>query len=104
MPQSNKTTKAVVKNTVQQDHPVTDKLQDTLHESVDTVASKVGPAEEAIREKAQSSSETLTQKRSELESTWNNSAVKKYATENPIATAGLAFSAGMLISALLKRK
>jgi ElaB/YqjD/DUF883 family membrane-anchored ribosome-binding protein len=104
MPQSKKETKAPVKNVIQPEHPVADKLQGTLHESVDTMAGKVGSAEEAIRETAQSSSETLTRKRSELESSWNNSAVKKYATENPIATAGLAFSAGMLISALLKRK
>jgi len=104
MPQSKKETKAELKNTIQQEHPVADKLQSTLHESVDTMAGKVGTAEEAIRETAQSSSATLIKKQAEIESKWNNSAVKKYAAENPIATAGLAFSAGMLISALLKRK
>tara|TARA_R110002050_G_scaffold191458_1_gene326214 strand:+ start:719 stop:1021 length:303 start_codon:yes stop_codon:yes gene_type:complete len=97
-------TETVLKNVAQQDHPVADKLQNTLHDSVDALADKVGSAEEVIRETAQSSSATLAKKQIEIESKWNNSVVKKYATENPIATAGLAFSAGMLISALLKRK
>ncbi len=58
MAQSKQATKADLKNTLKEDHPVTDKLQDTLHDSVDTLADKVGSAEEAIRETAHSSSET----------------------------------------------
>jgi len=104
MAQSKQATKADVKNTAKEEHPVTDKLQDTLHDSVDTLAEKVSAAEESLRETAHNSSETLTKKQSEIENKWNKSAVKKYATENPVAAAGIAFTVGMLVSSLLKRK
>ena len=104
MAQSKQATKADLKNTLKEDHPVTYKLQDTLHDSVDTLADKVGTAEESLRETAHSSSETLAKKQGEIEDKWNKSAVKKYATENPIAAAGIAFTVGMLVSSLLKRK
>jgi ElaB/YqjD/DUF883 family membrane-anchored ribosome-binding protein len=92
------------KKTIQEDHSVTDKLQDSLHHSVDVLAEKVGSAEESIRETAHNSSETFVKKQSEIEDKWNKSAVKKYAIENPIASAGIAFSVGVLVSSFLKRK
>lgn len=107
MPQTKqavKETKETVKNAVKQEHPVTDALQANLHDSVDTLAEKAGSAEERIRETAQSSSESLAKKQSEIEDKWNKSAVKKYAVENPVATAGIAFTVGMLVSSLLKRR
>ena len=104
MAQSKQATKAELEKTIQEEHPVTDKLQGTLHSSVDTLAGKAGKAEQTIRETAQSSSETLAQKQSEIEDKWNKSSVKKYAVENPVATAGIAFTVGMLVSSLLKRK
>ena len=104
MPQSKQETKAEVKKSLQQEHPVADKMQNTLHESVDTLAQKVGSAEETLRETAQNSSENFVQKQMEIEDKWNKSAIKKYATDNPVATAGIAFSVGMLVSSLLKRR
>ena len=85
-------------------HPVADKVQDTLHESVDTFAQKAATTEERLREAAQSGSENLAAKQQEVQAKWDQSAVKKYATENPIATAGIAFAAGVLVTSLLRRK
>ena len=104
MSPSKQASKDTLKKNLTAEHPVADKLKDTLHGSVDTLAEKVGTAEETIRETAQSSSETLAAKQNELEAKWNPSTVKKYATENPVVTAGIAFSVGMLVSAFLKRK
>lgn len=98
------TTNGKAKQNSTQAHPVADKLNESLHESVDTITEKVGTAEETLRETAHSSSESLVQKQQEMKAKWEKSAVKKYAVENPVATAGIAFSLGMLVSAIIKRK
>lgn len=85
-------------------HPVSDKVQNSLHESVDTLAQKAASTEERLRDAAQSSSESFAAKQHEVQEKWQQSAVKKYATENPIATAGIAFAAGVLLTSLLSRK
>jgi ElaB/YqjD/DUF883 family membrane-anchored ribosome-binding protein len=85
-------------------HPVSDKVQDTLHESVDNIAEKAASTEDKLREAAQSGSENLAAKQKEMQDKWQQSAVKKYATENPVATAGIAFAAGVLLTSLLRRK
>lgn len=92
------------KTTANSKHPVADKVKDTLHESVDALAARAAVTEESLRDGAQNSSENFAEKQAELQSKWNDSSVKRYATENPIATAGIAFAAGMLFTAILKRK
>jgi len=85
-------------------HPLSDKVQDTLHESVDTLAQKAAYTEDRLRNAAQSGSENFSAKQQEVQKKWEQSAVKKYATENPIATAGIAFAAGVLLTSILHRK
>lgn len=85
-------------------HPLADKMKDAMHDSVDTLATKAAKTEESVRQSAQSGSENFAAKQKELTNKWENSAVKQYATENPVATAGIAFAAGMLLTAFLKRK
>lgn len=85
-------------------HPVSDKVQSSLHESVDSLAEKAGSTEERLREAAHSGSENFAAKQQEVQEKWEQSSIKKYATENPIATAGIAFAAGVLLTSLLRRK
>ena len=85
-------------------HPLSDKVQNTLHESVDTLAEKAASTEDRLRHAAQSSSENFAAKQQEVQEKWEQSSVKKYATENPIATAGIAFAAGVLLTSILRRK
>jgi hypothetical protein len=85
-------------------HPVSDKIKDSLHESVDTLAEKAASTEASMRDAAQHGTENFAAKHQALETKWNESGVKKYASENPVATAGIAFAAGMLLSTFLKRK
>lgn len=85
-------------------HPVADKVQSTLHESVDTLAQKAASTEERLREAAHSGTENFAAKQQEVQAKWEQSSIKKYATENPIATAGIAFAAGVLLTSILRRK
>ncbi|ASP46769.1 DUF883 domain-containing protein [Cognaticolwellia beringensis] len=88
----------------QSTHPLSDKVQDALHESVDTLAEKAAHTEDRLRNAAQSSSENFEAKQQEVQAKWDQSSLKKYATENPIATAGIAFAAGVLLTSIFRRK
>ncbi|TMN46040.1 hypothetical protein [Pseudoalteromonas sp. S2755] len=85
-------------------HPVTDQIADTLHASVDSLHASASRTETSLREKGHNSSEVIGAKRKEWERAWNTSGIKKYATENPVKTAGIAFSLGMLATMLLRNK
>jgi hypothetical protein len=47
-------------------HPIADKVQGTLHESVDTLAQKAASTEDRLRNAAQSSGESLAAKQAEV--------------------------------------
>ncbi|WP_137166671.1 DUF883 domain-containing protein [Salinimonas lutimaris] len=85
-------------------HPVTDKVQDTLHASVDKFAGSASKAEENFRSTASESAENFATRKRLAEQKWQGSTIRKYAVENPVAAAGIAFAAGMLVTSLLRRK
>ncbi|NMH61226.1 DUF883 domain-containing protein [Alteromonas ponticola] len=85
-------------------HPVTDKLQESLHSSVDKLAGSARRAEENIRQSAHDSAENWEKRKADAEQKWQGSAVRKYAIENPLATAGIAFAAGMLLTSIFRSK
>lgn len=84
-------------------HPMTDKLQSTLHDSLNTIAEKAASAEESLRSSASSTAENMDARRRLAKQKWLKSGVRKYATENPVAAAGITFAAGMLVATLLKK-
>ena len=86
------------------DSPIADKVSETLHHSVDSLAEHTSVAEEKLRQAASSSVETMTDKQQQAKDYWDNSAVGKYTKENPVKTAGIAFAAGMLLTTLLRKK
>ena len=85
-------------------HPVTDQLKESLHASVDKLADSAGIAEENIRRTASSSAENMSARKRLAQQKWQASKVRKYAIENPVAAAGIAFAAGMLVTSLLRKK
>ncbi|MCW8090283.1 DUF883 domain-containing protein [Alteromonas sp. ASW11-130] len=85
-------------------HPVTDKLKDTLHSSVDKLAGSAGRAEENLRKSAHDSAENWEKRKGEAEQKWQSSSIRKYAIENPLTTAGIAFAAGMLLTSIFRSK
>ncbi|MCW8108253.1 DUF883 domain-containing protein [Alteromonas ponticola] len=85
-------------------HPVTDKLKDTLHTSVDKLAGSAARAEENLRKSAHDSAENWEKRKVEAEQKWQTSSIRKYAVENPLTTAGIAFAAGMLLTSIFRSK
>ena len=84
--------------------PIADSVTETLHQSVDTLSGHAVIAEEKIRSTAAASAETMGEKQQKAKQYWDQSAVGKYTKENPVATAGIAFAAGMLLTTFLRRK
>ena len=85
-------------------HPTTDQVARSLHDSVNTLHSSVASTEQKIREKSEESSEALKEQSRQLQAKWDDSAVKQYAYANPIQTVGIAFTAGVLLTMLLRGK
>jgi ElaB/YqjD/DUF883 family membrane-anchored ribosome-binding protein len=86
--------------------PLTDKATSAAHEAVDALSSKAAVAESNVRKGAASSAETLSEKQLIAREKLGeySSKTRTLAAENPLATAGIAFAAGMLVTALLRRK
>ncbi|WP_019677064.1 hypothetical protein [Arsukibacterium perlucidum] len=85
--------------------PVTERASEAAHHAVDSMAEKAATAEDSLRRTAASSKATIDQKQEELKMQMQSSyeRSKQFAQENPLAAAGIAFAAGMLVSALLRR-
>jgi|TARA_R110000868_G_scaffold201174_5_gene448747 ElaB/YqjD/DUF883 family membrane-anchored ribosome-binding protein len=83
--------------------PVTSKASAALHKTVDTLAEKAAGTEEKLRTSASHSAESIAAQQKAIQDKWQSSKVRNYATENPLATAGIAFAAGVLLSSLLRR-
>ena len=83
--------------------PVTNKASAALHKTVDTLAEKAAGTEEKLRSTATHSAESIAAQQKAIQDKWQASKVRNYATENPLATAGIAFAAGVLLSSLLRR-
>lgn len=86
--------------------PFTDKATSAAHDAVDALSTRAATAEHNIREGASSSAETLSEKQkiAREKLTQYSGRTRQLASENPLATAGVAFAAGMLVSALIRRK
>jgi ElaB/YqjD/DUF883 family membrane-anchored ribosome-binding protein len=86
--------------------PMTEKAAEVTHQAVDTVAEKAAAAEDKLRKTAASSQETLAQKQQDLKKQLQQSYNKgcEMAAQHPLATAGLAFAAGVVLTALLRRR
>ncbi|MCS4305852.1 ElaB/YqjD/DUF883 family membrane-anchored ribosome-binding protein [Rheinheimera pacifica] len=85
--------------------PVTTKASEAAHHAVDAMAVKAAAAEDTLRKTAASSQETLAHKQEEIKQQLQSTYSKTHqlAAQNPLATAGIAFVAGMLVTALLRR-
>ena len=86
--------------------PVTAKASEAAHHAVDAMAVKAAAAEDTLRKTAASSQETLAHKQEEIKQQLQSgySKSREFAAQNPLAAAGIAFAAGMLVTALLRRR
>lgn len=88
----------------QSTHPVADKIKNTLHDSIDTLSEKAAATEKSLRASAEKGTENLDKRREQMEREWSSSAVRQYAIDNPVKTAGIAFAAGALLATILRGK
>jgi ElaB/YqjD/DUF883 family membrane-anchored ribosome-binding protein len=86
--------------------PTTEKACEATHNAVDAMAVKAAAAEDALRKTATSSQETLAHKQEEVKLQLHDSISKArvMVAKNPLATAGVAFAAGIVLTALLRRR
>jgi len=91
--------------------PFTEKATSAAHDAVDALSSKAAVAESSVRKGATSSAETLSAETLSEKQLIAREKLGEYtsktrtlAAENPLATAGIAFAAGMLVTALFRRK
>lgn len=86
--------------------PVTEKASEAAHHAVDAMAVKAASAEDSLRKTAASSQQSLAQKQEEIKQQLQSgySKSREFAAQNPVAAAGIAFAAGMLVSTLLRRR
>ena len=88
------------------DAPLTEKATSAAHDAVDALSTKAATAESSVRKGASSSAEALSEKQLIAREKLSECTAKTraFASENPLATAGIAFAAGMLITSLFRRK
>lgn len=86
--------------------PVTERASEAAHQAVDSMAAKASTAEDTLRKTAATSKETIAEKQEALKQQLQSgySKTRALAEQNPLATAGIAFVAGMLVTSLLRRR
>jgi ElaB/YqjD/DUF883 family membrane-anchored ribosome-binding protein len=86
--------------------PTTAKASEVTHHAVDAVAVKAAAAEDTLRKTATHSQEALAHKQEEIKQQLQSSYSKtrELAAQHPLATAGIAFAAGVVLTALLRRR
>lgn len=84
---------------------VTEQAAGAAHSAVDRVAGSAAKAEERIRGAAASGEERLREKHAEARVSTERAMdhVREYTRENPLAAAGIAFAAGLVLSRLIGR-
>lgn len=83
----------------------TSRAAETAHNVIDETAAKAEPVELQFREKATEAGQKIeaTQEKAGEQLEQSIAKAEKFAKEKPIASAGIAFAAGMVVSALLRR-
>lgn len=82
----------------------TEKAAAMAHDAVNQLAGKGAVAETALRSKAEGSAEAIAAKKDAVQKQFDSSVAKarSMARENPLMAAGLAFAAGIVVTALLR--
>jgi ElaB/YqjD/DUF883 family membrane-anchored ribosome-binding protein len=83
----------------------TEQAAGVAHSAVDRAADTAARAEERIREAAASGEQRLREKGEEARVSAERAMdhVREYTKENPLAAAGIAFAAGVILSRLMSR-
>lgn len=85
---------------------ITEAATKAAHEAVEKLNQKASPTESKLRDKAAQASDALHEKQEQLQSQINQSvdSARTLAKENPLATVGIAFAAGAILTALISKR
>jgi ElaB/YqjD/DUF883 family membrane-anchored ribosome-binding protein len=83
----------------------TDRLASMAHETLDRVSTTANRAEHEVRGAATRAADSAKHLQARATDAANDNArmLRSYAERNPLITAGIAFAAGVLVSALVRR-
>lgn len=86
-------------------HSTTDRLASMAHETIDRVTPKANRAEHELRGAARRAADSAKLMQGHALETAHDDLrrLRSYAESNPLITAGIAFAAGALLSALVRR-
>lgn len=86
--------------------PLTERTVAAAHRSIDALAKHAYRSEQSLREAAASSADKYNQQQEQLRSQVNSTVEKSrsYMREHPLAAAGMAFAAGMILTALCSKR
>ena len=89
----------------ERESPTTERFAAKAHETVDTIAERAQRAEREVRGAAERTTEQARQLRDEYADTAEQSLRRatSYLESNPLAVVGIAFVAGVLLSAMIRR-
>ena len=87
------------------DASTTDRFAAKAHETVDTIAERAQRAEREVRDAAERTAEQARQLRQQYAETAEQGLRRatSYLESNPLAVVGIAFVAGVLLSAMIRR-
>jgi ElaB/YqjD/DUF883 family membrane-anchored ribosome-binding protein len=85
--------------------PIAETARKHAHNTVDKIADQASNAERNLRSAAENSTHNITETQQQLKEKFDTSVnkAKQLSKDHPLATVGIAFAAGVLISALLRR-
>lgn len=85
--------------------PIAETARKHAHNTVDKIADQALSAEHNLRSAAENSTQNITEAQQQLREKFDTSVdkAKQLSKDHPLATVGIAFAAGVLISALLRR-
>lgn len=91
--------------TDKKDTPFTDQTVSAAHEAIDRLSARVGRTEEQLRSAASQGRDQWTERQEQVREQVEGSVsgARDYARENPLAAAGIAFAAGVVVASLLRR-
>lgn len=87
------------------DAPLTERSVAAAHEAIDNLSARIAKTEKSVREMVSGSGSNFSEKQEELKTRMDESMerTRQYVEENPLMAAGIAFAAGAVVAALLRR-
>ncbi|MDQ2077200.1 hypothetical protein [Marinimicrobium sp. ABcell2] len=85
--------------------PLTERSVAAAHEAIDNLSARIAKTEKSVRDMVNGSSQNFAEKQEEFKTRMDESVngVRGYVQENPLMAAGIAFAAGAVVAALMRR-